>query len=322
MNISKTLFGRTTDGREVSCWRLTNGSGAALEVLDYGAATRRVEVFGRNVSMSFDTVAQYEERTAYSGAIVGRHAGRIGGAVFDLNGKTYKLAVVDGPNHHHGGLEGFSHKIWQAETDGRRLSFRYTSPDGEEGFPGTLTVTAAYEWTAEATLTVTIDAICDRDTIASFTHHGYWNLSGEATVGNHQYQVHAPTFVAGDAHNLPTGKLVNVTGTPFDFRAPQVLGQVWQGDHPQIIPGCGFDHTFPVPGEGMRELGRLSCGDMELTVSSTLPALHLYTGKGTHAALEAQFIPDAIHHPSFPSTILPANQQWHHTIEYKFTPCT
>lgn len=319
MSISKREFGVTADGRTVTCWRLVNAAGAAVEVLDFGAATRSVEVFGRNVSMSFDSVAEYEKRTAYSGAIVGRHAGRIGGAAFELNGQTYELAVVDGPNHHHGGLEGFSHKLWTVEAEGERLVCRYTSPDGEEGYPGTLTITAAYEWTADTTLTVTLDAVCDKDTVASFTHHGYWNLSGEDTVGEHLYQVHAPTVVAGDVHTLPTGELLEISGTPFDFRTAKKLSSVWNGNHPQIIPNCGFDHTFPVPGEGMRELGVLSAADLKLTVSSTLPALHLYTGKFSHAALEAQFIPDAVHHGNFPSTVLPAGKRWHHVIEYKFT---
>lgn len=307
MSVSKRDFGVTSDGRAVACWRLTNSSGAFVEVLDYGAATRAVEVLGHSVCMSFDSVDKYEARTTYSGAIVGRHAGRIGNAEFALNGKQYKLAMVDGPNHHHGGLEGFSHKLWDVEADGEKLMCRYTSPDGEEGYPGTLTITVTYEWTGDTTLQLTLDAVCDKDTIASFTHHGYWNLSGEDTIGNHQYLVHAPAVVMGDEHTLPTGELAKVGGTGFDFRSARTL------DH-QFL-----DHTFPVPGEGMRELGSLSSNDLKLTVSSTLPALHIYTGVGSHAALEAQFIPDAIHHPNFPSTILRAGERWHHTIEYRFT---
>ncbi len=307
MSTTKRELGKRSDGRTVTCWQLSNSVGSSVEILDFGAATRMVEVFGRNVSMSFDAVEKYEEHTTYSGAIVGRHAGRIGGASFMLNGREYKLAVVDGPNHHHGGLEGFSHKFWQVEADGEKLVCRYTSPNGEEGYPGTLTITVTYEWTADTTLTVTLDAACDQDTIASFTHHGYWNLSGEDTVSNHHYQVHAPAVVMSDEHTLPTGELADVSGTPFDFRTPRLLS------------GPVLDHTFPVPGEGMRELGTLSSNDMKVTVSSTLPALHIYTGVGSHAALEAQFIPDAIHHPNFPSTVLRAGERWHHIIEYKFT---
>lgn len=307
MSISKQEFGSLSDGRTVTCWRLTNAAGSSVEVLDYGAATRAVEVFGRSVGMKFDSVDHYEARTTYSGAIVGRHAGRIGKAEFTLNNQPYKLAVVDGPNHHHGGLEGFSHKLWDVQANGEALVCTYTSPDGEEGYPGTLTITVTYEWTTDTTLTVTLGAVCDKDTIASFTHHGYWNLSGEEAIGNHQYQVHAPVVVMGDAHTLPTGELADVSGTGFDFRSARTLSD-------QLL-----DHTFPVPGEGMRELGALSSDDLKLTVSSTLPALHIYTGVGSHAALEAQFIPDAIHHPNFPSTILRAGERWHHIIEYKFT---
>ena len=307
MSISKQKFGTLSDGRTITCWRLTNAAGSAVEVLDYGTATRSVEVFGRNVALIFDSAHNYEARTTYSGAIVGRHAGRIGGTSIELNGMKYNLAAVDGPNHHHGGLEGFSHKLWSVEAAGESLVCHYTSPDGEEGYPGTLIITVTYEWTADTTLSVTIDAVCGKDTVASFTHHGYWNLSGEDTIGNHQYQVHAPMVVVADEHTLPTGELAAVDGTEFDFRSPRTLS------------GQFLDHTFPVPGKGMRELGTLSAGGMTLTVSSTLPALHIYTGVGTHAALEAQFIPDAIHHPNFPSTILRAGDRWHHTIEYQFT---
>ena len=307
MSISKQSFGFTSDGREISCWRLTNSAGNSVEVLDYGAATRRVEVFGRNVGMSFDSADRYEARTTYSGAIVGRHAGRIGGACFELNGRQYKLAVVDGPNHHHGGLEGFSHKLWQVEAVDGKLVCTYTSPDGEEGYPGTLTITVTYEWTADSVLTVTLDAVCDQDTVASFTHHGYWNLSGSESLDDHVYQVHAPTVVMGDENTLPTGELAEVEHTAYDFRTPRTLSNQF------------LDHTFPVPGSGMRELGTLSCQDMKLTVSSTLPALHIYTGVGSHAALEAQFIPDAVHHDNFPSTVLRAGERWHHIIEYRFT---
>lgn len=307
MSISKRPFGVTADGRAVTCWRLTNAAGSVVEVLDYGAATRAVEVFGRSVGMKFDAMESYEARTTYSGAIVGRHAGRIGGTSFELNGARYRLAAVDGPNHHHGGLEGFSHKLWTVEPEGEALVCRYTSPDGEEGYPGNLTLTAVYAWTADTTLSVTLDAVCDRNTVASFTHHGYWNLSGEADLDCHRFQVHAPTVVLSDEHNLPTGELASVAGTAFDFRAPRPLS------------GQRLDHTFPVPGQGMRELGVLSAGALTLTVSSTLPALHIYTGVGSHAALEAQFIPDAIHHPDFPSTILRAGQRWRHTISYQLT---
>lgn len=306
MSISKRSFGFTSDGREISCWRLTNCAGNAVEILNYGAATRAVEVFGRSVSMTFDSMDCYEARTTYSGAVVGRHAGRIGGAAFELNGTRYELAVVDGPNHHHGGLEGFSHKIWQVEPIDSKLVCFYTSPDGEEGYPGTLTITVIYEWTADNILTVTLDAVCDQDTVASFTHHGYWNLSGADTLSDHSYQVHAPTVVIGDENTLPTGELAPVDNTVYDFRSPRSLSHQF------------LDHTFPVPGEGMREMGTLSCQDMKLTVSSTLPSLHIYTGVGTHAALEAQFIPDAVHHDNFPSTVLRAGDHWHHIIEYSF----
>lgn len=324
MSISNRLFGFTADGRAVTCWCLAHASGAAVEILDLGATTRSVRIPDgcgdlRSVCMGFDTVKEYEESDAYSGAIVGRHAGRIRGGSFELGEAEHQLSRNHGAHHHHGGFEGFSHKLWQVTVEGEKLIFSHTSPDGEEGYPGTLTVTATYEWTGERTLTLTLNAVCDRDTVASFTHHGYWNLSGEETIGNHSYQVHAPTFAAADEEVLPTGALVDVCGTAFDFRTSKLIGCPWNEKEPHLIEGCGYDHTFPVPDTGLRELGALSAAGLKLTVSSTLPALHIYTGKYTHAALEAQFIPDAVHHPNFPSTVLPAGQQWHHVIVYQFT---
>lgn len=323
MSISNRPFGVAADGSVVTCWRLTHPSGAAVEVLDFGATTRSVEIpdssgICRSVCMGYETIEEYENSDAYSGAIVGRHAGRIRGASFELDGVQHQLSVNHGIHQHHGGFAGFSHKVWQVTADGEKLICSYTSPDGEEGYPGTLTISVTYEWTGERTLTLTFHAVCDRDTVASFTHHGYWNLSGEKTISDHAYQVHAPTFAAADEAVLPTGEFVDVNGTPFDFRVPKKIGCPWDEKAPHLIGSCGYDHTFPVPGDGLRELGALSAAGLKLTVSSTLPALHIYTGKYTHAALEAQFIPDAVHHPNFPSTILKAAQPWQHMIEYRF----
>ena len=324
MSITKRDFGTTAYGKAVTCWRMENSVGAAIEVLDFGATTRFVQIPDsagkfRSVCRGFDTIEEYEACDFYPGAVVGRHAGRIAAGKFELNGVSYELACNDGPNHLHGGDQGFSHKVWECEENAEKLIFRYTSPDGEEGYPGTLTLTAVYEWTGDTTLQLTLDAVCDQDTIASFTHHGYWNLSGEDTVANHLFQVHAPTVAEADENILVTGGFMDVEGTPFDFRTPTALGSVWNSDHPRIVPNCGFDNTFPVPGEGMRELGSFAASDMKLTISSTLPTLHIYTGRFTHAALEPQFIPDAIHHPNFPSTVLRAGDRWHHVMEFKFT---
>lgn len=323
MSISKRFFGIAATGETVTCWRIKHPSGAAVEVLNFGATTHSVKIpdkLGklRNVCMGYGSISEYEKSDAFSGAIVGRHAGRIAGGEFELDGRQFRLATNNGPNHLHGGAVGFSHKIWSVVPKNEKLLLTYISPDCEEGYPGTLSITVAYEWSGPRTLKVTIDALCDRNTIASFTHHGYWNLSDEVTVSNHFLQINADTFTAVDKHVLATGELVNVKNTPFDFRSPRILGDVWDINHPLLIPEYGLDHTFPTPGQGMRELGSLASTDLKLTVSSTLPALHVYTGKRTHVALEAQFIPDAIHHPNFPSTVLKAGTHWTHAIEYKF----
>lgn len=319
MSVTEYRFGTLPDGRTVRGWQLVSSGGTVAEVVELGAALRRLSLSGKeNLTMGFDTAAEYASNPAFAGVIVGRHAGRIGGGRFSLNGKEFRLPLNEGPNNHHGGVVGFSHRLWSGRTEGDSVVLEYTSPDGEEGFPGTVTVTALYRWTEADTLTLTMNAVCDRDTILSLTHHGYWNLSGDSSVADHTFQCTAEVFAAGNETCLPTGELVATADTPFDFRAPTALGQAWAGAHPQLIPGCGFDHTFLIPGNGLREMGRLSGGSVEMTVLSTLPGLHLYTGKLTHAALEAQFIPDAMHHPHFPSTILPAEQRWTHSIAYRF----
>ena len=323
MSISKRPFGVTADGQPVTCWRLTQSGGAAVEVIDFGASTIAVEVpdhsgVCRSVCMGFHSVEAYEKSDAYSGAVVGRHAGRIRNGAFSMGEEAYQLSKNQSEHHLHGGFTGFSHRIWDVREDGDRLTCALYSCSGEEGYPGNLSVTVSYQWTGEKELTVTMDARSDADTLVSLTHHGYWNLSGERTVSEHTLQINAPIFVEADEAVLPTGELPAVEETPFDFRAGRVIGNAWEANGPGLFSGYGYDHTFPVPGEGLRELGTLSAAGMRMTVLSTLPTLHVYTGKRTHVALEAQFIPDAVHHAEFPSTVLRAGERWHHVIQYRF----
>lgn len=323
MSVIMRPFGITKDGKPVNCWRLTHPSGAAVEVLNFGATTRMVEIPNNrgdlyNVCMGYDSIEEYETSDAYSGAIVGRHAGRIGAGEIRLAGQRYQLSINDGPNHLHGGNEGFSHKIWNVKGLDNQIVCSYISQDGEEGYPGEMTIKVSYEWTAPTTLTVDFSAVCSEDTVASFTHHGYWNLSGAQNIWGHYCQVNAATFAATDEYNLPIGQLWDVSGTPFDFRKPKRLDQVQGSSYAQAVPDCGLDHTFPVCGDGMREMGILSTEELEMTIFSTLPALHIYTGKQTHVALEAQFVPNAVNFTHFPSTVLPAGQKWEHRINYLF----
>lgn len=319
--ITANIFGQTADGRTVTSYRIPGPDGFSAEILDWGAVLRRVTVPGLTGSacLGFDSMAEYEASGSYAGAIVGRHAGRIAKGHFCLNGREYRLACNDGPNHLHGGPGGLARQIWSAAPDGDTLLLGIVSPDGQEGYPGDLTVTARYGWKGHE-LALDLEATCSADTILSLTQHGYWNLSGEHSAANHLLCTAADAFAATDRNNLVTGELRPVQGTPFDFRVPTALGQVWDGMYPQLVPGCGFDHTFPVPGTGLRELGSLyaPASGLGMAVCSDLPCLHLYTGLRSHVALEAQFIPDAVHHPEFPSVLLPAGRTWRYSISWRF----
>lgn len=319
--ITARVFGRTAEGRIVTSFRVPGPDGLLAEILDWGAVLREVTVPGLpgSACLGFASMREYEASGSYAGAVVGRHAGRIARGCFCLNGREYHLACNDGPNHLHGGPGGLARQIWSASPEGDVLLLRIESPDGQEGYPGELTVTARYSWRGHE-LILDLEATSSADTVLSLTQHGYWNLSGERSAAGHLFRTAADTFAVTDRNNLVTGELRPVQGTPFDFRVPVALGQVWEGAYPQLIPGCGFDHTFPVPGAGMRELGSLYApvSGFGMTICSDLPCLHLYTGLRSHAALEAQFIPDAVHHPEFPSVLLPAGRVWKHSIGWRF----
>ena len=335
MTITSRPFGVTAAGDAVTCYRLESVSGAWAEVLDYGGIIRAVSVPDRggalrNVCYGYETPAEYESGGDYLGAVVGRCAGRIGGGVFQLHGRICRLAVNQPPNHLHGGERGFDRRLWQAVCTPQALLLRRTSPDGEEGYPGSLAVEVRYSWDAPDTLTVAFTARAGAaDTVVSLTHHGYWNLAGaDAPAGNQTFQAFSSSYTAVDRTGLPTGELLPVDGTPFDFRAPKALSQDWDASHPQLVAAGGYDHTFLLPGDGLRPAGVLCSPDsgVHMEVSTTLPGLHLYTGNGmtprrAAVALEAQFLPDAVHQPRFPSVVLPAGEEWRHSISYAFS-CT
>ena len=332
MKITTRPFGTTRNGEQVVCVRMEQENGLAAEALSYGATLRALWVPTAqgplSVCKGYETLEEYQEGTCYLGAVVGRCAGRIAGGRFTLKGREYQLPCNQGENHLHGGVEGFDRKVWETQLLPDGVAFTRLSPDGEEGYPGAVEVKAEYRMEGEGTLTLRLEARALDDTILSLTHHGYWNLGGTQrdSVGDHLFSTPARQFVEIRPDCIPTGTFLDTQGTPFDFSTPTPLGSRWDEDCPQLKAGSGFDHTFPVPGEGLRPLCTLECPDsgVKLQVRSTMPGIHLYTGNflepvpRSAAALEAQFIPDAPHHPQFPSIFLEKGQNWEQEIQYRF----
>ena len=342
--VTKASFGATPDGRLVDVWTLRAG-GYAAQVLTYGGILRSLTVpapgGSRDIVLGCETLEDYEKQDKYFGALVGRVANRIGGAAFELNGKSYHLAANSGPNCLHGGVRGFNQAVWQArEVDGS-LVLTHVSPDGDEGFPGTLEVRVTYSLTADGVLRLDYWAKSDADTLCNLTNHSYFNLLGHdaGTLAGQQVDIFADAITQTDENSTPTGALLPVEGTPFDLRRPRDFLEGLAMDHPQLALGNGYDHNFALhtaPVSPLSLAARVSGGGLVLECLTTQPGLQLYTanyldgtpGKGGASygprsafCLETQSWPDAIHHASFPSPVLRAGELYRHTTVYRVSMC-
>lgn len=337
MICEKKPFGVTKNGEQVTAYTLSNGAMSAV-ILDYGCIIQALYAPDKNgnpvdVVLGYDTVKAYEDNDGYLGAAIGRVGNRIAKGKFTLNGKDYTLAVNNGPNHLHGGLVGFDSVIWNAQVTDDALIFTRTSPDGEEGYPGNLAVTITYRLTENA-ITLTYDAKTDADTLVNLTNHTYFNLAGEGDVLDHVLKVNADAFCEGDPDCLPTGKLIPVAGTPFDFTQAKKIGRDIGMDDIQLKNAGGYDHNFALnAGADAAAVLYSEKTGIEMTTTTTLPGVQVYSanfltereGKGgrkigfRHAlCLETQVYPDAIHNPHFPSAVLKAGDDFHTETTYTF----
>ncbi|MBR3257744.1 MAG: galactose mutarotase [Eggerthellaceae bacterium] len=344
MNAEVFTFGTLSTGEPVSAARLTNARGMAVTVLDYGATIQSLVVPDKHgnpvdVVLGYDTAAEYEANDGYLGATVGRVANRIGGAAFTLNGTTYRLAKNDGENHLHGGLRGFDKHIWDMQVEGDRIICTRLSPDGEEGYPGNLAVTVTFRLTEDGALHIIYDADTDADTPVNLTNHSYFNLDSSADVLTHKLQVFADRFCENDAGCLPTGRLLDVTGTPFDFRTEKAVGADIGADHEQLRLAGGYDHNYCLSeGDGTMPrraaVLRSDASGIRLTANTDRPGMQVYSsnfltrraGKGGRImdcrgalCLETQLNPNALALPAFPSPILRAGQHLHTETVYSFS---
>ena len=338
-------FGVTASGVPVEELTLDNGI-LSCQLLTYGGILRSLQVPDRrgvpvDVVLGFDTLEEYENQTYYIGALVGRCANRIAGGSFTLDGAHYSLAVNSGPNHLHGGTVGFDRRVWQVASLTREEAvLALTSPHGEEGYPGTLSVQVAYRLEG-ASLAIEYRAAAGRPTLCNLTNHSYFNLSGQGSgpVLDQLLQIHGENYTPLDANSVPTGQIAPVEGTPLDLRRLTPLGEHIQDPFPQLELARGYDHNWVIDGAAgtLRPAAAAfsPTTGISMVLSTTLPGVQLYTanyveeglpGKGgavygpRHAfCLETQFFPDAVHHPAFPSPVLRPGEEYRHTALFSFS---
>ncbi len=327
-------FGATSGGEAVELLTLDNGL-LSCQILTFGAALRSMYVPDRtgrpvDVVLGYDTLGEYETRDGYLGAVVGRCANRIARGRFSLNGKEYKLAVNNGPNHLHGGLVGFSHRVWTVEElEADRAVLTLTSPDGEEGYPGGLEVRVTYRLAGSA-LELNCQSRAGGDTPCNLTNHSYFNLAGHGSgpVLDQTLRLFARRYTPTDGDSIPTGLVEPVEGTPMDFCRPIPLGTHIDAAFSQLVQARGYDHNYVVDGSpGTLRPAAVAWSEktgIVMAVDTTLPGVQLYTanyvedgrpGKGgarygpRHAfCLETQFFPDSPNQPQFPSCLLRAGE--------------
>lgn len=349
---TRTPFGTLPDGRKVEEVTLSNGTLTA-RIIAWGAALRTLQVPDRDghtadVVLGYNDLASYLDKSNYFGASVGRYANRIRAGRFSLDGKTYTLATNDGPNALHGGKAGFDKKLWTIESlEGGAtpsVTLRYVSPDGEEGYPGTLTASVTYTLSAPDTLRVEYKATTDKPTIVNLTNHSYFNLAGEGSgrsILDQRIMIPAEHYTPVDATLIPTGALAPVAGTPFDFRQPGTIGtRIREGRDVQIVRGRGYDHNFvlagaPTPEPHLAARVEDPASGRVLEVSSTAPGVQFYTGNFLDAtsvgksgvvyrqsdalALEPELFPDTPNQPAFGSARLDPGGTFRNVITYRFS---
>ena len=348
MSITKAPFGALPANLEVTKFTITNLSGAHVSILNYGGIITEICVPGKDgklvdVMLGGNTVDSYLNGSGYLGALIGRSGNRFGDGLAQLNGKTLHLAKNSNGHHLHGGDVGFDQKIWIATPDEatNSLVLEYTSPDGEENYPGTLSVRVTYTWSEANALSIHYEATSDKDTLCNLTNHAYFNLGGAGTgiVTDHKIQINADKLTVVDKDCIPTGELRDVTGTPFDFRKPMKIADGLKAEKTdeQLIYGGGYDHNMALNGEGAREAAVLSSDvtGIKMTVTTDLPGIQFYIGnfldgtfhgkngviyqKRDGVCLETQFYPDSPNHKEFKPCVLKAGEKYDTTTTYSFS---
>ena len=344
-SVKKEAFGKTKDGKTVEAYTLANKNGLKARIITYGAMLTEMHVPDKNgvlgdVVLGHDNLESYLDGHPYFGVTTGRVANRIAKGRFTLDGKEYTLAINNDPNHLHGGTEGLDKKVWSARVSrskaGPAVAFSYTSPDGEEGYPGSLKMKVTYTLTNDDELRIDYLATTDKATPVNLTNHAYWNLAGKGTILDHVLHINADHYTPVDATGIPTGEILKVDDV-MSFIKPTAIGA--RIDKLTGEPG-GYDHNYCL---NKKEFGRLSLAarveestsGRVIEIFTTEPGIQFYTGNfldGTEVGkggqqyefrnalcLETQHFPDSINHPQFPNTVLRQKQKYTHTTIHKFS---
>lgn len=344
--VKKQAFGKTPDGSAVDLFTLTNKKGIRISITNYGGIITSVMTPDRSGKMGdivigFDSLGGYLQTHPYFGALVGRYGNRIAKGKFSLAGREYNLAVNNGANHLHGGLKGFDKVVWNARestaADAASLELKYLSKDGEEGYPGNLSVTVTYTLNDKNEFRIDYAATTDKDTVLNLTNHTYFNLRGTGDILKHEVMLKASKFTPVDIGLIPTGELRNVAGTPFDFNKRTAVGARIDQNDEQLKFGKGYDHNWVLDGQPgtlrpFAEIYEPTTGRL-VSLSTTQPGVQFYTGnfldgsltgKGrTYAfrnglCLETQHFPDSPNKPNFPTTVLKPGQSYRSTTVWHF----
>jgi aldose 1-epimerase len=346
--VRREAFGELPGQGEVELFTLTNSRGMEARIMTYGGIVLSLKVPDRDgihgdVVLGYDGLEGYIEKNPYFGAIIGRYGNRIGEGSFALDGNEYTLARNNGENHLHGGIRGFDKVVWKATSTenaaGASLTLTYLSPDGEEGYPGNLSVTVVYILSNDNELKIDYSATTDKETIVNLTNHSYFNLAGGGSILDHEVTIYADRFTPVNQGLIPTGDLAAVEGTPFDFTRPTAIGARIDEPDEQLRFGGGYDHNW-VLNSGGGELALAATvyepgiGRM-MEVYTTEPGIQFYTGNFLDGSitgksnqvyqqrygfcLETQHFPDSPNQPEFPSTVLRPGQEYSTTTVYKFS---
>lgn len=326
---------------DITIYKILNDNGASVELSSLGAGILKVNVpdrYGKleNVALGYADPADYIDDGPCMGKIPGRYANRIANGNFSIDGQEYKLAVNNGPNHLHGGPTGFQNRIWDSciTTDGVR--FTYVSKDGEEGYPGELSVTAEYRWTDRNKLHLSLKAVSTKPTVVNLTNHAYWNLRGadSGTVLGHELKINAKRWLPTDSTLIPTGEMAPVIGTPMNFLRKRPIKDSIRANFPALVFGKGYDNCWVLDGEEAVVLWDPESG-RKLTVKTDQPGVQVYTGNWLAGApvnnageryldydgvaIEAQGFPDAPNKKGFPSQVLKPGETYERFISFKFS---
>ncbi len=330
------------NGKDVVLFSMDNGKGLSAKILNYGGIIVKLIFNGTDVVLGRDSLGEYLENEGYYGALIGRNSNRIENSEFVLNGKTYKLYPNNGRNNLHGGKIGFDKKVWDSEAvdgDEPALVLTLDSPDGEEGFPGNVSVKVTYTLTKDNAIKIHYEGETDEDTVLNMTNHTYFNLNGHdsGTVDGHKLWLASSFYTPNTDECFPTGEVLSSKNTPFDFKAEKTLGEGFASSHEQIVMFGGFDHNFVLDGFGYRLVGKLT-GDKTgicMETYTDCSGVQIYTGNGInenrvckdgvkypeHGAIcmETQAFPNYLKHSHFPNGLLKKGEKYDTVTTYKFS---